>query len=249
MVQQLSLYGTIPVDQFILVINTLIALTGINEPQILLNYNIILDPLINLKALQQTNKNNVNHNQIEQFLIKLSTDWDLKFKSVFKHTSSTIKQNDLNNQSTLLYKNNWNLQITDIPIASSKDVISQTFFETFVNQLSTDYLTNCNLINFFYEFGYMPKNEYWLKGLNSNIIIDIFQIYIYDFETKKLKLLDENNVENSWFMKSFININQISDIDLINSGNKDLLFLQKQLSDLIHLKVIERNLMDSRVKS
>lgn len=108
---------------------------------------------------------------------------------------------------------------------------------------------------FLSDLGYEVINQYWLKGIRffyGDIIIEIYKIFIRDDTDThastngiKLKLLDESN---QFQIKTYININKSTEIDLINLGVKELIKLQDALKNLFVLEIPDRMYMDSRVR-
>ncbi|RCK66831.1 Mediator of RNA polymerase II transcription subunit 18 [Candida viswanathii] len=108
---------------------------------------------------------------------------------------------------------------------------------------------------FLSDLGYEVINQYWLKGIRffyGDIIIEIYKIFVRDDADLdgtahgiKLKLLDESN---QFQIKTYININKSTEIDLINLGVKELIKLQDALKNLFVLEIPDRMYMDSRVK-
>ena len=108
---------------------------------------------------------------------------------------------------------------------------------------------------FLSDLGYEVINQYWLKGIRffyGDIIIEIYKIFIRDDTDShvstngiKLKLLDESN---QFQIKTYININKSTEIDLINLGVKELIKLQDALKNLFVLEIPDRMYMDSRVR-
>ncbi|KAG5419232.1 SRB5 [Candida metapsilosis] len=108
------------------------------------------------------------------------------------------------------------------------------------------------------DLGYEVINQYWIKGVRffyKDIIIEIYKIFIRDddyvsastsgSDAIKLKLLDESN---TFQIKCFVNVPKTTDVDLINSGAKELSKLQEFVKNLFILEIPDRMFMDSRIQ-
>lgn len=173
--------------------------------------------------------------------------------------SSTILNNNNSNAPEVPQTEEFSFQISDIPAAGKRKVSSQTIYEVNICQ------SRSQLYGYLKELGYIEHQRYAVKGLsfiyNGTINIEIFQIFAIQEEKSasndgdgknreetntnvKLRIVDE--LEN-WFLKIYSNVAKITDIGLINKATADLVAVQKELSDLIMLKIPERNCMDSRI--
>ncbi|GMM35527.1 Srb5 protein [Saccharomycopsis crataegensis] len=262
MVQELSLVSTINKKEFNFVINSLIALTG-QKPRSLTNENIIYSPIINLKYLQskQAINNSVNLNQIEQHLVKIRRSWQMY--SPGKKNPNVVVNEILSNDNQLFMKkvgagdvklgerdttndgeNQYSFQISDIPAAGKRKVSSQTIYEVNIKQSATA------LRSYMMNLGYVEKQRFLIKGLkflyNGVVNIEIFQVFAIDATDGKTVVQIIDGSEN-WFLKAYVNVAKITDISLINKASSDLALLQKNVGNLIKLKIPDRGLMDSRI--
>ncbi|CAK9439634.1 uncharacterized protein LODBEIA_P37340 [Lodderomyces beijingensis] len=116
---------------------------------------------------------------------------------------------------------------------------------------------NGSFLLFLNDLGYAVINQYWIKGVRffyGDVIIELFKIFIRDDSQGddevgngiKLKLLDESN---TFQIKCYINVAKSTDIEVINSGIKELGHLQDFLKGLFLLEISDRMFLDSRVTS
>lgn len=256
MVQQLSLVATVHKPEFNLVVNGLTALTG-QKPRALLNENVVYRALVNLKYFQaqQAIHTSVNLSQIEQHLLKIRRTWQMYHDKNPNVIVNEILANDNEGfmkkleageilLGELLEKGlapiDYSLQISDIPAAGKRPVSSQTMYEINLRH------TPDQLKSYLENLGYTEKLRFLVKGLrflfNSTINIELFQVF--RLEQGKLHILDPTE---NWFLKAYINVGKITDVTAISKASNDLVVFQKNLENLIKLKIPERNCMDSRI--
>lgn len=160
----------------------------------------------------------------------------------------------------------WTLQLSDIPAGGKTQVSIQNIYET------TIYETD-DIIGYLDELGYMHETEFWVKGMRfyfGDVIIELSRHYVIDDtiadqtgsssdgaieisdtnikpkSSSNLKLLNPNG---SYLLKTFVNVGEVTDLESVVIGTRQLDGLKKELEDIVLLRIPDRTSMDSRINS
>lgn len=262
MVQQLSLTAQVPSSKVNKLLLTLETLTG-NVHSEMNQHSTILRPRYPFTPEIKPGK----VVQIESYCIRMNRIWEVGYSSKFPASrESEIKGDSITKQdSNLLNDSIWTLQLSDIPAGGKTTVSVQNIYETTIYQ--TD-----DVIGYLDELGYIYEAEFWRNGIRffyGNIIIEIYQLYIIDDDKNKsmtdsesqnvnntqnnkdssplsLKLLDKSG---NCFVKAFVNVGSLNDVENVSLGTKQLESLKNELSEIIELHIPDRLAMDSRINS
>jgi len=219
MVQQLSLFSSIPTSQLPLITSSFSTLTGF-PPLHFKNYNLISSPKTIVKY--EPNSKNAQYEQ-------------------YKMIAKTSFNPELENLEQLGQYREWILQINDIPSAGKRKINTQSILESNI-QLQEQGQTIETILN---DLGYKIETEYVVSGErffhSNNIIIEIFQILIkIDGKWKAIN-------DDDYVIKTFINVEKSTDIELLQKSSQFLLNLKNELTGLVELDIPDRNSMDSRI--
>lgn len=259
MVQQLSLAASALPGNLEKLLLTLKALTG-QYAQPMHQHTIILRPRYPFTPEPAPGK----VTQIESYRIRMTRIWDSDSKLT---VSETLFGESIKKQDTSINDSIWTLQLSDIPAGGKTQVSIQNIYET------TIYETD-DIIGYLDELGYMHETEYWVNGVRfyyGDVIIELSRLYIQDDnknannassneaqidlteETSvidgaksKLKLLNPNG---SYFMKAFVNVGEVTDLESVAIATRQLDNLKKELEEVVTLRIPDRTSMDSRVNS
>lgn len=129
MVHQLLLCSSISQDNYIQTVSTLLALTGVLNPQDIATYTLLTKPHNIFKPKFEPGK----VNQIEQYYMKCTTTWadsaalELNLAQPIISGKSDIRVDRLFSGKEVKH---WTLQISDIPNAGKNPVLAQNFYES-----------------------------------------------------------------------------------------------------------------------
>lgn len=260
MVQQLSLSTQVPSSKVQKLLLTLETLTS-NIQSEMNQHSIILKPRYPFTPEIKPGK----VGQIESYFIRMNRIWEAGYPSIF----SSSQQSDIKGESILRENNNllndsiWTLQLSDIPAGGKTAVSIQNIYEATIYQSD-------DIFGYLDELGYIYETEFWKNGVRffyGNIIIEVYRLYILHDEEKKkiidsgiqnsdehqsnkdlqfLKLLDKSG---NCFVKAYVNVGSLNDVDSVSLGTKQLESLKRELSEIIELHVPDRLAMDSRINS
>lgn len=169
----------------------------------------------------------------------------------------------------------WTLQLSDIPAGGKTSVSIQNIYETTIYQ-TDDVIGYLDELGYMHETEFWNNG---IRFYYNNVIIEIYQLYTLDDEKNNnviidadseminddptqstsnnkdpkndssslhLKLLDPSG---TCFLKSYVNVGSLNDIESVSLGTRQLETLKKELSELVELHVPDRTAMDSRINS
>lgn len=226
--QQISLYAKINNTQLKICLHSLASLTGM-DPTNILQHTMVWAP-----AQKYTPKILPGHGgQLDQYRIHVTNDGsDEPSEKIISYVQSK-------DDTSVLAKRQWHLQIMEMPEAGKQKTTSQSISSWSVNQGDT--------FNFLQSLAYMFKFEYWQKGFQfvyGNAVIQLTRVHVLS-EAGDIKLLDPSE---QWLVKVYVDVGLLTDIEALNKATKELEKVKAELHGLMTLEMAERNAFDTRVR-
>lgn len=250
MVQQLSLVALVKSNNLKKLLLTLKALTG-QHAQPMHQHTVILKPRYPYTPDPSPGK--VTH--IESYRIRMTRIWEAEYSI---DESESLFGDSIKHQGDSINNSIWTLQLSDIPAGGKTQVSIQNMYET------TIYETD-DIIGYIDELGYMHETEYWVNGVrfyHGDVIIEVMRLFVADNdkdseaslvdlsnESKDITALKLLNPTGCFMMKAFVNVGEVTDLESVAIGTRQLDNLKKELEEVVTLTIPDRTTMDSRINS
>ncbi|CAN6602033.1 hypothetical protein TRVA0_002S00540 [Trichomonascus vanleenenianus] len=237
MYQQLSLYSHIPDAELRITLHTLAALSGMHPRQVF-QHCLVWTPKYPFKPVLKAGQ----VNQIEQYRITTVSD-------VAKNESAAGFEED----AGALRQRKWTVNVYEVPEAGKRRVTSQSIMSSKIE--------DGDPFQFLDSLGYKLNQEYWLKGhqfVLGDIVIVLQRVCIKksangtsddQMEIDSVKPLDLIDPSGRWFVKAYIDVKMLTDMDAMNSATAQLERLQSDMGGLFELTMPDRMSFDTRVKT